>query len=103
MRSDPDAGYVDLATRILAGGKERLGAQAADFTDPDALADAVIDAGCRAVQAADMQAHGNRLAKGSPGSRAQVGVRRRWRLLGCCWPCSSTYPGPAARLTCNRC
>jgi hypothetical protein len=71
LPSDPDPHYLDLASRILLAGKERV--QAAEFSSPDALADAVIDAGCRQLQALDMKAHQGRISSHSIGSEAQVG------------------------------
>lgn len=41
------------------------------YTDPDSLADALIEAGCKEVERADVAAHGH-LARGSAGSEAQV-------------------------------
>lgn len=66
----------ELATALLRAGRERLGPEGKPATtliaDADQLAEALIDAGCRQLQAADMRAHGNRLPPGSLGSRAQV-------------------------------
>ncbi|KAI7836467.1 hypothetical protein COHA_009684 [Chlorella ohadii] len=47
----------------------------ASYTDPDSLADALIEAGCREVERADVAAHG-RLARGSAGSEAQSVMER---------------------------
>lgn len=62
----------ELATVVLQAGRARLGGQAAAFTDPDSLADALLDAGCRQVQALDMQQHRGHISSASPGSEAQV-------------------------------
>ncbi|PRW51048.1 DEAD DEAH box helicase [Chlorella sorokiniana] len=75
-RSQPDAHTCDLAARILAGGKARMTPHdMASYTDPDSLADALIEAGCKEVERADVAAHG-RLARGSAGSEAQSVMER---------------------------
>ena len=45
------------------------------YSDPDSLADALIEAGCKEVERADVAQHG-RLERGSAGSEAQV-----WRAV----------------------
>ncbi|KAL4420891.1 hypothetical protein ABPG77_001232 [Micractinium sp. CCAP 211/92] len=46
------------------------------YRSPNELADAIICAGCRVVQAEDMHEHGNRLLKGGAGSQAQSIMER---------------------------
>lgn len=76
--SAPEPATLNLAARILAAGKARLSAaDEASYTNPDSLATAVIEAGCKGVEAEDVAQHG-RLARGSPGSQAQVSLVRKW-------------------------
>ncbi|PSC75374.1 GNAT family N-acetyltransferase [Micractinium conductrix] len=84
--SDPDAPILDLASAVYAAGRRHLGLPVDDcvfpeskYQDPDSLADAIILAGCREVQAADMHAHGNRLHRGSLGAQAESMAERLHR------------------------